>query len=150
MSIKRSDPRTEKQKEIDENMQNALEKGTLARATPDERKKAIIRAKQKKEARKRAARLGLVLAEMRQECNMTQKDLADAIGTKHSDISRIESGRYGGLTIERFLMIFIKLIANNESLSENLRYGASLEKCVPQKIAFYEDINTLEESQCTR
>ncbi|MSP63460.1 MAG: XRE family transcriptional regulator [Myxococcales bacterium] len=37
--------------------------------------------------------------------SLTQDQVADAVGTKKSNISRLESGRYGGLTIERFIAL---------------------------------------------
>jgi transcriptional regulator with XRE-family HTH domain len=51
------------------------------------------------------ATLGKELGTLRRAHGLAQHDLASALGTAKSNISRLESGTYGGLTIERFLAI---------------------------------------------
>ena len=113
--IKRGeDPRTPEEKLQDEKVQQAIQDGTFFLLTPEERRQSIARARLKKEARKKAEAIGQDLARLRREANMTQEQLAKLIGTKRTDISRLESGRYGGLTIERFLAIIDAIKSTSE------------------------------------
>jgi len=42
---------------------------------------------------------------LRRAHGLTQDQLARAVGTAKSNISRLESGGYGGLTVERFIAV---------------------------------------------
>lgn len=104
--IKRgNDPRTTEEKRQDKQVQEAIQDGTFTLLSQEERRQSIARARMKKEARRMAERIGLNLAGLRRDANLTQEQLARRIGTQRTAISRLESGRYGGLTIERFLLI---------------------------------------------
>src|SRR5262249_52634926 len=73
---------------------------------PSTRRAAMAQARAKKRlARARAAELGEALGQIRRAAGLTQTEVAKAIGTKRTDLSRLESGRYGGLTIERVIAI---------------------------------------------
>jgi DNA-binding XRE family transcriptional regulator len=104
--IKRvEDIRTPEERSRDAEVQRAVEDGVFSLMTPEERELSIARARRRKEARKAAEIIARDLATLREGANLTQKQLADLIGTNRTDISRLESGRYGGLTVERFLAI---------------------------------------------
>jgi transcriptional regulator with XRE-family HTH domain len=49
--------------------------------------------------------MGAGIKAMRLSLGMTQDELARSISTHRSDISRLESGRFGGMTIARLLLI---------------------------------------------
>jgi transcriptional regulator with XRE-family HTH domain len=53
--------------------------------------------------RETVAALGKELGVLRRAHGLSQDQVAIAMGTKKSNISRLESGRYGGLTIEYFM-----------------------------------------------
>jgi transcriptional regulator with XRE-family HTH domain len=55
--------------------------------------------------RETVASLGKELGVLRRAHGLTQDEVAIAVGTKKSNISRLESGHYGGLTIEYFMAI---------------------------------------------
>lgn len=105
MTQRTDDPRTAEQKRADEDVQRALASGDFPRGTIDERRASIERARRKKQARGKAAALGLGLAELRLSLGLSQQEVSRALGTQRSAVSRVESGSYGGLTIERFLLI---------------------------------------------
>lgn len=106
MAIKRDDPRTLEQKAADEHIQQLLAEGKFPRASPEARKKAVALVTSRAQIRALVGRLGAILGKLRRSKGMTQQDIAEALGTYRSAISRIESGKYGGLTIERFLRIY--------------------------------------------
>ena len=45
------------------------------------------------------------LRTVRKAHGLSQEAVARAVGTNKSNISRIESGRHGGLTVERFIAV---------------------------------------------
>jgi transcriptional regulator with XRE-family HTH domain len=72
--------------------------------TPEAERKAIKEVEAAYEARRRfVAALGAELGAMRRRRGLSQEQLARRLGTKKSNISRLESGRYGGLSLERLL-----------------------------------------------
>jgi DNA-binding XRE family transcriptional regulator len=104
--IKRGDdPRTTVQKQQDEEVQNALEDGSFSRLTSQDRDQSRERARLKKDARRKAEAIGIELAHLRRSAGLTQAQLARIIGTQRTAISRLESGRYGGLTVDRYVAI---------------------------------------------
>lgn len=108
MAIKRGkgDSRSEDQKRRDTLAMEAIEKGEFLRSTPAQEKAAADYVTGRyEERRKHAAILGLGLGEMRRVLSVTQEDVAEAIGTQKSNVSRMESGRYGGITVERVLAV---------------------------------------------
>jgi len=113
------------EKSLDAKVQQAVEDGVFSFLTPKERDCSIACAKRRKEARKRAEEIGRDLARLRRDADMTQEQLAEMIGTNRTDISRLESGRYGGLTIERFLAILDAIGSASMFLSRERRgyYG---------------------------
>jgi len=93
------------QRRQDEAVQQAIAAGSFSRLTPEEGRRSRKRAALKREARRKAEALGLDLAELRRGAGLTQAELATLIGTQRTDISRLESGRYGGLTVDRLVAI---------------------------------------------
>ena len=100
------DPRTKAERRADEEVLAKIEAGDFLAIAP-ERELAARRAVEEayRRRRKYAATLGGQLGLLRRARGMSQGRLASRIGTKKSNISRIESGRYGGISIERFLAI---------------------------------------------
>ena len=100
------DPRTPSQKQADARVQKALERGDFLGVAPSVKKEAITRLRKKhQQARDQAARLGFTLGEVRRALRITQEHLAQAVGTQKTNVSRLESGRYGGLSIESFYAV---------------------------------------------
>jgi transcriptional regulator with XRE-family HTH domain len=85
-------------------IRHALEAKTLPRASEEARRRAIEAARRKKHARKIAALWGVNLGQVRKAFGITQEQVAEDLGTKRPAVSRIESGEYGGLTLERFFL----------------------------------------------
>lgn len=148
MGIKRNDPRTEDQKKADEKLRAALENGTCPRASDSDRKKAIQLIERKKEARQEAAKLGIELVALRRCFGITQKELAGAIGTQHSDISRIERGDYGGLTIERFLLILARISEMSNIDLETFFFKSASQPVCPTISIYDPVVYDLEKSEC--
>jgi transcriptional regulator with XRE-family HTH domain len=63
------------------------------------------------------ASLGKELGVLRRAHGLTQDQVAVALGTKKSNISRLESGQYGGLTIEYFMAVLDAFRALGEASS---------------------------------
>jgi transcriptional regulator with XRE-family HTH domain len=97
------DPRSPEQKRADQEVLEAVERGEFPTPDAAARKEALARLRKKKQARAQAAELGAALGAARRELGITQERLAEALGTQKSNISRLESGRYGGMSIETFL-----------------------------------------------
>ena len=109
MAIKKRqrDPRTAAERRTDEDVLAKFESGEFLAVAPEREAEAIKRVERAYETRRRlAAALGTQLGILRRGKGMSQEQLARMVGTKKSNISRLESGRYGGLSIERFLAIF--------------------------------------------
>jgi transcriptional regulator with XRE-family HTH domain len=105
MSIRREpqDPCTDAQRQADADVQAAFAHAPLASET---RTAALAQARARKEhARARAAQVGEVLGQLRRLAGLTQAEVAAAVGTQRTDLSRLESGRYGGLSVERVVAI---------------------------------------------
>lgn len=108
MAIKKRqrDPRTEAERRADEEVLTKFESGKFLAIAPKREAEAIKRIERAYETRRRvAATLGTQLGILRRGRGMSQEQLARMVGTKKSNISRLESGRYGGLSIERFLAV---------------------------------------------
>lgn len=100
------DPRSAAEREADEELLALFEQGKRLVVDPAVEAAAIAAVERAyRERREAAARLGLQLGLLRRARGLSQEAIARAVGTQKSNISRIESGRYGGLTIERFLAI---------------------------------------------
>jgi transcriptional regulator with XRE-family HTH domain len=61
---------------------------------------------------------------------LTQDQVAVALGTKKSNISRLESGHYGGLTIEYFMAVIDAFRALDQA-SSNASAGAGRRGVIP-------------------
>jgi DNA-binding XRE family transcriptional regulator len=108
MAIKKGhrDPRTEAERRGDEEVLAKFEAGKFLAIAPEGEAAAIKRVEQAYETGRRlAAGLGSQLGILRRGRGMSQEQLARIVGTKKSNISRLESGRDGGMSIERFLAI---------------------------------------------
>jgi DNA-binding XRE family transcriptional regulator len=100
------DPRTAAERRADEQVLAKFEFGEFLAMPPEREAAAVERIEQAYEARRRVAgALGAQLGILRRGKGMSQEQLARMVGTKKSNISRLESGRHGGLSIERFLAI---------------------------------------------
>jgi DNA-binding XRE family transcriptional regulator len=108
MPIRRylNDPRTEAQRRADEELLAAFERGDVLRV-PGSVERAAIEALSRRRAERRqfAASLGVRLGLFRRAHGISQQQLARVLGSTKSNISRLESGRDGGLTVERFIAV---------------------------------------------
>lgn len=105
MTKRPDDPRTPAQRAADADVQRALDRGTFPQWPVQAREAAIDLARKKKDARRIAAALGLGLSALRRCVGLSQEDVAHRVGTQRTAISRLESGRYGGITVEKFLLV---------------------------------------------
>lgn len=101
----KKDPRARAQQRADEEILAAFEHGKRLALRPEAERAAARRVERAYRERADAARLGLELGLLRKVYGLSQEAVARAVSTQKSNISRIESGRYGGLTIERFFAI---------------------------------------------
>ena len=102
----RKDPRTAAQRRADEAVLQGFERGALLTVDPALEREAIDFVERRYQARRElVASLGRALGLLRSAQGLTQAQLASALGTNKSNISRLESGRYGGLTVERFIAV---------------------------------------------
>jgi len=98
------DTRTAEQREADGEVAKLAERGEFLSVAPTQRAEAVRRVKERYERqRELAARLGLSLGALRRSLGVSQGSVAEVVGTQRSNISRIENGRYGGISLERFL-----------------------------------------------
>jgi predicted XRE-type DNA-binding protein len=148
MGVRRDDPRTEAQKKFDDEIRQAVDEDSLPKASKVVRQKAIDLARKKHLARQAAAKVGVELGCLRRCFSITQEEVAEAIGTKRSDISRIERGDYGGLTIERLFLI-LSTIAEHEAISIDALLERDKPKLSVMPISMYDDkVLYPEESVC--
>lgn len=83
-----------------------FEHGEFLRVEPAAEREAIEHVEGRHRARRElVATLGKELGVLRRAHGLTQEQVARAVGTNKSNISRLESGRYGGLTVERFIAV---------------------------------------------
>lgn len=102
----REDPRSESQRRADKAVLASFERGDFLRVAPSIERAAIefVRRRQA-ERRQFAATLGVRLGLLRRAHRISQQQLARVLGTSKSNVSRLESGRDGGLTVERFVAV---------------------------------------------
>ena len=108
MSVRRyrKDPRAAAERQADESVLRRFERGDLLGVDPIVERDAVDRVQRRYQARRETvASLGTELGVLRRAHGLTQDQIAVALGTKKSNISRLESGQYGGLTIEYFLAV---------------------------------------------
>src|SRR5215510_9989774 len=97
----RRDPRTTAEKQADEDARRRFERGEFLAVDPSIERQALEYVQRRYEARRDiVATLGKEIGVLRRAHGLTQNQLARAVGTAKSNISRLESGRYGGLTVE--------------------------------------------------
>lgn len=129
MAIKkrRRDPRTEAERRTDKEVLAKFESGKFLAIAPEREADAIRRVERAYGTRRKlAATLGTQLGILRRGKGMSQEQLARIVGTKKSNISRLESGRYGGLSIERFLAVLQTLSELPIEAALNRPRGAGL------------------------
>jgi DNA-binding XRE family transcriptional regulator len=108
MSVRhyRKDPRTLAERRADDSVRRLFERGRLLEVDAGVERNAIAHVQHRYQTRRETvASLGKELGVLRRAHGFTQDQVAIAMGTKKSNISRLESGHYGGLTIERFMAI---------------------------------------------
>ena len=108
MPIRRyqTDPRSKPQRRADEEVLTLFERGDFLRVAPSTEKAAIeFVTRRQAERRQFAASLGVRLGLLRRVSGISQQQLARVLGTSKSNISRLERGRDGGLTVERLVAV---------------------------------------------
>jgi DNA-binding XRE family transcriptional regulator len=90
----------------DEEILEKFERGDILQVSSKAEREAIDYVQRRFQARRDlVASLGKELGVLRRAHGLSQEQVARAVGTTKSNISRLESGRYGGLTIERFMAV---------------------------------------------
>ena len=108
MAIRRykKDPRSTGERRADDELLREFEGGaTLKVSAADELRAVEHVVRRRDERRDLVALLGRELGVLRRAHGLSQEAVANVVGTNKSNISRLESGRYGGLTIERFIAV---------------------------------------------
>jgi DNA-binding XRE family transcriptional regulator len=102
----RKDPRDERQRRADEEVLRQFELGDFLEVESAAEQEALDHVQRRHSARRElVATLGRELGVLRRAHGLTQQQVAHAVGTNKSNISRLESGRYGGLTVERLIAV---------------------------------------------
>ena len=102
----RRDPRSGPQRRADEQALANFERGEFLRVEPSIEKAAIdFVTRRRTERRTFAASLGVRLGLLRNAHGLSQQQLARVLGTSKSNVSRLERGRDGGLTVERLVAV---------------------------------------------
>jgi len=100
------DPRSESQRRADEEALAGVEGGKFLRVSPSIERAAIeFVTRRQAERRAFAAQLGVRLGLLRRAHGISQQQLARVLGTNKSNVSRLERGRDGGLTVERLIAV---------------------------------------------
>lgn len=102
----RKDPRGGAERRADERVLQLFERGNFLKVDAAMEREAVVHVQRRHQARRETvAALGRELGILRRAHGLTQEQVALALGTKKSNISRLESGQYGGLTIEYFMAV---------------------------------------------
>ena len=102
----RKDPRGRDERADDEEVLRRFEAGELLRVDRVVEREAIEHVERRYRSRRElVATLGKELGVLRRAHGLTQEQVACAVGTNKSNISRLESGRDGGLTVERLVAV---------------------------------------------
>lgn len=102
----RRDPRELADRRADEEVLQLFERGKFIALDATTEREAIAHVQGRFQARREAvASLGKELGVLRRAHGLTQEQVALALGTKKSNVSRLESGQYGGITIEYFMAV---------------------------------------------
>lgn len=118
------DPRSEPQRRADEEALAWFERGKFLRVPPSMERAALDFVKGRQaERRQFAASLGVRLGLLRRTHGISQQQLARVLGTSKSNVSRLESGRDGGLTVERLVAVEDAI----RSLAGRVAVGARIE-----------------------
>ena len=100
----RKDPRELADRRADEEVLQLFERGKFIALDATTEREANVQGRF--QARREAvASLGKELGVLRRAHGLTQEQVALALGTKKSNVSRLESGQYGGITIEYFMAV---------------------------------------------
>lgn len=131
----RKDPRAAAERHADEGVLRLFEQGELLGVDAIVERGAVEHVQRRYQARRETvASLGKELGVLRRAHGLTQDQLAVALGTKKSNISRLESGQYGGLTIEYFMAVLDAFRALGQASSRPRRGGiVPLKKAPPNK-----------------
>ena len=140
MSVRRyrKDPRAAAEKRADESVRRLFEQGDFLRVDRTVERDAIEHVKGRYQARRETvASLGKELGVLRRAHGLTQDQVAVALGTKKSNISRLESGQYGGLTIEYFIAVLdaFRVLGQTSSPARARRGGVVDLKKTPPNVA---------------
>ncbi len=102
----RRDPRSQTQRRADEEALASFGRGEFLRVEPAiELPATNFVASRQRDRRRLAASLGVRLGLLRRAHGIPQQQLARVLGTSKSNVSRLESGRDGGLTVERLIAV---------------------------------------------
>ncbi|MBM4441438.1 MAG: helix-turn-helix transcriptional regulator [Candidatus Rokubacteria bacterium] len=102
----RTDPRTASERRADVGFLAAFERGEILRVPPSVERAAIdALSRRHAERRQFAAALGVRLGVFRRAHGISQEQLARVLRTTKGNVSRLESGREGGLTVERLITV---------------------------------------------
>lgn len=102
----RKDPRSRSEQSADEDMLRKFERAEVLRVEPRVEREAVeLVMRRRGDRRELVALLGRELGVLRRAHGLSQEQVARVVGTNKSNISRLESGRYGGLTVERFIAV---------------------------------------------
>lgn len=102
----RRDPRRDSERRADEEVLAAFARGDFLRVGRSIERAAIESVTRRQAERRRfAGSLGVRLGLLRRSLGISQQQLARVLGTSKSNISRLERGRDGGLTVERLVTV---------------------------------------------
>src|SRR2546425_11741154 len=94
----RKDPRGTVEQRADEVVLQLFERGDFLKVDPAIEREAVARVQSRHQARRETvATLGKELGILRRAHGLTQEQVARALSTKKSNVSRPESGQSGGL-----------------------------------------------------
>ena len=108
MAVRRykKDPRSREERAADEEVLQGFERGEFLDVDQAVDRAAVEHVQRRYRLRRElVATLGKELGVLRRAHGLTQEQVAQVVGTNKSNISRLESGRYGGLTVERFIAV---------------------------------------------
>ena len=135
MSVRhyRKDPREAAERRADEKVLQLFSRGKFLAVEPGIERDAVDHVQRRYQARRETvASLGKELGVLRRAHGLTQEQVALALGTQKANISRLESGQYGGLTIEYFIAVLDAFRALGGSKA---RTGTRRGRVVPVKKA---------------
>lgn len=100
------DPRDAATRRVDDEVRTLVERGDLLNVPPEVEQAAMdFVTSRQSERRRLAASLGIRLGLLRRAHGLSQEKVARVLRTSKSNMSRLERGREGGLTVERFLAV---------------------------------------------